>query len=467
MDGGSRPDWARGLLRPTLTREVGLILVLLAGVTLALIGAALFVAHPEGVRARDSFQSMRLYLWSAGAATFLLLGAGILLVRYRIAQPVRRVAAAARALAGGDLNRRLNEENLFGELGDLAAAFDSMAARVQGTVDNLASERDFTNALLEVFPEGVAIYGPGDDLTYANPAFRRLFSGESWREVFPCLKGDPCGLHRRVDILPPLVPKPIHLRVSCVMHAGRIFLTAEDETESVIARRRKAEWQDMLIHDVKSPLSAVLGTVKALMMDKRPEAELHLLGLADTAGNRVVKLLNTYLEVLRMESGARKVEAAPLDPGEACRAAAALCEPLARQADTAIVVGVQIGAVVRADPNLLERILSNLIDNAIKYGAPGREVRVLGGPRQDGGWLLKVADDGPGIPAEELPFIFHRFYRVSRRDGEGRKGGTGLGLAFCRLACELHGWRIRAESQAGKGTEMLIEIPAEAHDAAS
>lgn len=466
MGDGSRPEGLKALLRPTLTREIGLILFLLACVTLVLAGAALFIAHPEAVRARDSFQSMRFYLWSAGGAAVLLLAVGLVMTHFRVAAPIKRVAAAARDLANGDLSRRVGEEDFFGELGELASAFDAMAARVQSTVDNLEMERDFSNALLEAFPEGVAVYGPGDTLPYANPAFQKLFPGEAWREAYPCLKGGPCRLGRRVDLLPPVVPRPSHLRVNCVMLAGRILLTAEDETEAVIGRRQKAEWQDMLIHDVKSPLSAVLGTVKALRMEEQPEYEKSLLDMADSAGARVLGLLNTYLEVLRMESGSRSIEKAPVSLLETARTAVESVAPLADREKVAVTVDVPPGAVLNADKELLLRMLINLLDNSIKYGAPRWRSR-LRAVRKDGGWVLEVADEGQGIEAADLPFVFHRFYRARVPGGGERAAGTGLGLSFCRLACELHGWKIRAESVVGEGTRMVIEIPPEAPDAAA
>ena len=466
MRDASPSEGLRRLLRPTLTREVGFILCLMAGVTLALSGAALFIAHPEAVRAGETFRSMRFYLYSAVALSLLLTAGGVLLTSRRIAGPIRRVASAARDLAQGDLTRRLNEEGLFDELGDLAASFDAMAGRVQSTVGKLESERDFSNALLEAFPEGVAVYGPGDELPYANPVFRALFPGEAWRSAFPRVQDGVRSIRERVDLLPPVVSRPLHLRVSTVPLGARSLLTVEDETAGVVARRQRTEWQDMLIHDVKSPLSAVLGTVKALLIEEQPPYEKELLTMADSAGRQVMRLLSNYLDVLRMESGSRPLETTAVSLLEAGRAAMEALGPVAAREGVAVSLDIPAEAVVRADKELLLRVLINLLDNSIKYGAPGLRsgLRVSRGRRA---WVLEVSDRGVGIAPEDLPFVFHRFYRARVPGGQQRAAGTGLGLSFCRLACELHGWDIRAESVVGEGTRMIIEMPDAGADAAA
>jgi two-component system phosphate regulon sensor histidine kinase PhoR len=112
---------------------------------------------------------------------------------------------------------------------------------------------------------------------------------------------------------------------------------------------------------------------------------------------------------------------------------------------------------VRADVRKLALAMSNLVDNAIKYGKEGGRI-TLSGTVDGGACTLEVADDGPGIPPEELPRIFERFYRVDK--GRSRElGGTGLGLSIARHIVESHGGTLRAESRLGIGTRFIIRIP--------
>jgi two-component system phosphate regulon sensor histidine kinase PhoR len=112
---------------------------------------------------------------------------------------------------------------------------------------------------------------------------------------------------------------------------------------------------------------------------------------------------------------------------------------------------------VRVDVRKLILAVSNLVDNAVKYGKEGGRV-TLSGKVEGGACTLEVADDGPGIPPEELPRIFERFYRVDK--GRSREmGGTGLGLSIARHIVESHGGSIRAESRLGVGTRFIIHLP--------
>lgn len=466
------------VLRPTLTREVGLVIVLQAAVSLAVFAACLLLTHPLHV--------LTPYLWVASAAVLLLTAAGLWATSRRVAAPVRRVARAARAVAYGDYSRRLHEEGLFDELGDLARSFDAMAARVEEAVAHLDAEREFSAALLERFPEGVAVLDQAGRVSYANAAFLALFPGPAWQaerpELREVLRSASAGalveaalrerggcLRARVDLLPPEAPRPAHLRLSVVPVGGsggpgRALLVAEDETEAVLAEHQRAEWQAMLVHDVKSPLSVVLGSAKVLLeAPGRPEDERSLLEANVRASGRIMLLLNTYLDVMRMEAGARALATAGVPLAAAAAEAVDLVSPLARQAGMTLAAEVPPGAVVAADRDLLVRVLVNLLDNAVKYAAAGRRAVVAARP-SDGGWRLWVHDEGPGIAAGDLPFVFERFYRAKR---EGARSGTGLGLAFCRLAAELHGWSIRAESGPGRGTDFVIDIPAGGKVAAS
>lgn len=454
------------LLRPTLTREVGLVIVSMGGLSLALFAAAMLMARSSARREGLEFGALEPYLWGAAAAVLFLSAGGLWATSRRIAAPVRRVARAARAVAYGEYSRRLHEDGLFDELGDLARSFDAMAARVEETVAALNAERRFSDVLLERFPEGVAVVEEGGRIAYANPAFRRLLPGPGFGSaeglVREALEERRTGLRARLDLLPPEEAMPRHLRLSAVpfgeADAMRALVIVEDETSDVLAEHQKNEWQDMLIHDVKSPLSVLLGTTKVLRMSPRAAEEDRLLAVAERAGDRIVRLLDTYLEVLRMEAGARTLAKERVSLAEAAAAAVGEVAPLAEKAGMSLSVEVPAVAVVPADRELLRRLLVNLLDNAVKYAAAGRRAVVRAAPAAGGGWRLAVSDQGPGVAPADLPFVFERFYRSRVGSGE-RKGGTGLGLAFCRLAARLHGWELRAESEPGKGTEMVVDIP--------
>jgi len=130
----------------------------------------------------------------------------------------------------------------------------------------------------------------------------------------------------------------------------------------------------------------------------------------------------------------------------------------AREQETRMTIDVSPGVCALGDPIGIEQVIQNLVDNAIKYGKRGGEVRVHG-ERTAARVVLTVADDGPGIAAEHLPRLFERFYRVDA--GRSReRGGTGLGLAIVKHLVESMGGAIQVTSDVGRGTTFRIELPA-------
>ena len=238
--------------------------------------------------------------------------------------------------------------------------------------------------------------------------------------------------------------------------AGSV-LVLRDITEERQAERLREDLSHALVHDMRGPLTSLLGALDALGHDEAHRLEARqqqLLSMGRGAANRLTRLVDSVLEVSRLESGQ-----VPLRP-TAVSAEALLAQCLERHALPASHRQVRLAAEVApgapaalADPELLPRVLDNLVGNAVKFVPPGGTVR-LAAERQSGELLLEVSDDGPGLPAEVQGRVFEKFVTG------GQKGrGTGLGLAFCRLAVEAHGGRIWAEPRDGGGTVFRFTLP--------
>ena len=231
--------------------------------------------------------------------------------------------------------------------------------------------------------------------------------------------------------------------------------------KEALARARE-ELSRMMVHDLRSPISGVLGALE-LLREARDlgETDRKLLDLADRNAKRLLKLVDGILELSRLEEGALPVRR------EEVRLPALVDEVLERTRPAAVARGLALESSVdadlpsvRADSGLVARVLENLLTNAVKFSAPGAgPIRVEG--RLDGqGVVLSVRDSGPGVPDELRPRLFQKF---AVGDVAGR--GTGLGLPFCRLATEALGGRIWLEDP-GPGAVFAFSLPLAALQAA-
>ncbi len=238
----------------------------------------------------------------------------------------------------------------------------------------------------------------------------------------------------------------------------------EEELAVTIARLRDArELQDDLVravtHDVRTPLQVILFQAERLARIAGEQGDERVLRSAVTAvasARRIDAMLRDLVDSARLDRGAVRLEPRPVSLPALVR------DLLAGSAGVLDVGRVEMQVPddlprVRADASRLERILANLVSNALKYSEPGTPVRVAAA-RQDRVVRVSVADRGRGIPAEELPRIFDRFFRGRGAAGEG----LGLGLYIVRMLVEAHGGTVSAESTIGEGSVVSFTLPADA-----
>jgi len=207
-------------------------------------------------------------------------------------------------------------------------------------------------------------------------------------------------------------------------------------------------------HDLRSPLMAVLTSASALAQDElelEPADERELVATIVTEARRLARLIDNLLDFSRLEAGAATPEPDvwPVDD--------LIAQALDEAGEAGHRIAVELPAeplVVRADSRQIERVLSNLFENALKYSPPDDPVRVQvsGTPARV---LIRVIDHGPGVAAAERERIFEPFQR-----GDGARGGAGLGLAIARGFAEANGARLWAESRPGQGAAFVLELPA-------
>lgn len=224
--------------------------------------------------------------------------------------------------------------------------------------------------------------------------------------------------------------------------------------------RLKDDLMKMIVHDLKSPLTAMLATLEmAVDGDLGPlsETQRRLLDDAQHRGSDVLQLMNDLLELAQLEESRLSLQPEEIHTGELLREVAADWSVRTDQEGATLEMGPVYECTLRADPQLLRRIFGNLIGNAFRHAGEGVEVRLSATPSPGGeGVRFSVCDNGVGIPPAYHELIFRKFGSV--RLGE-RSNLSGLGLTFCKLAVEAHGGRIWVQSREGEGTAFHFVLP--------
>jgi signal transduction histidine kinase len=215
----------------------------------------------------------------------------------------------------------------------------------------------------------------------------------------------------------------------------------------------------LVTHELRTPLTAIQGMSEVLeQYQLNPEEQHEMFRAINDEAKRLARMIEEYLDISRIESGARQLRGAPVRVEKLLEEALLKLRPVAAQRRLSIIRRVAPDLpVIMADSDLLTRAVTNLISNAIKYSPAGKEITI--NARAEGQALrIEVVDQGYGIPAADLERIFEKFYRVSRAEDTDVQG-TGLGLAFVREIVELHGGRVTVSSVAGSGSTFSLLLP--------
>jgi two-component system phosphate regulon sensor histidine kinase PhoR len=220
----------------------------------------------------------------------------------------------------------------------------------------------------------------------------------------------------------------------------------------------RQEFLSNVSHELRTPLTSILAFVETLQNGalEDPESSQRFLSIIGKNASRMHGLIDDILELTAIEGGNVQLRWAPVKLKELVSEVISSLSDKALAHQVSLVNDVQPGVVVQADERRFERMLTNLIDNGIKFGSQGATVRIR--YESNGRDKIIVEDNGEGIPAQHLERLFERFYRVDRARSSDM-GGTGLGLAIVKHLALLHGGEVTVLSELGKGTSFTIHLP--------
>ncbi len=408
----------------------------------------------------------------AGIVGLLAAGAVAIALNRRLFRPLGQLVAGASRLAGGDYAARL-EVPESSELARVATSLNRLSDRVTEQIEALRSESERLQEILSSMTDGVLVADAQGRVEFANEAFRALFDVGDPAEGCSILE-----ITRRPEIVslvtscleeghPVAVEKLAFdggrsLTVGAVPISGAgVLLVARDVTERVHLDEMRRDFVANVSHEIKTPLTAIRGYTETLRDGALDDAEVAAKFLARILGQcgRLEALLADLLPLARMEAAEeRPPQAEPVDLLGMITHAAEVVRSKASKRGISIELDLpdRLPEFI-GDSEMLEQLVSNLLDNAVKYNRVRGSVRVHL-EAEDEVAVLTVTDTGIGIPTESIPRVFERFYRVDK--GRAREeGGTGLGLALVKHAARLHGGSVELQSQLGIGSTFKVRLP--------
>ncbi len=400
-------------------------------------------------------------LGGVAAAILLAGGAGLLLAR-SLTRPLRRLKEAASALARGERTPPIPPSSTE-ELGSLGIAFNTMSTNLSAAQGELAALARQREAILHGLADAVLAADAGGEVILANPAAESLLesAAEPVREALgqTLRLGEPLATEiaaqdRVIELL------TTSLRDGEGAIAG-VVAVGHDVTAYRQLDRLRTSFVSDVSHELRTPLTAIKGFVETLQEScvDDPETRGRFLDTVASETDRLIRLTNDLLLLTRADAGRLELHLSPTDLADSMERAVTQLESRAREKNIVTVVEAS-GApfFVDGDADRIHQVLVNLLDNAIRFTPP--EGRVSLSVRHKGEMIsCSVADTGPGIPAEEMPHIFGRFYRGDPSRARQGGDGSGLGLAIAKAIVEAHGGRLWAESEPGEGASFTFTLP--------
>lgn len=392
------------------------------------------------------------------------------LVTAPLARRVQGIADLAKRYASGDTTPAVYDYGTD-EIGEVARALDGSAQELARRLDEISRDRARTEATLSGMVEGVVVFDAQGQIQLINEAARRMFRvdarviGTPYTDlaspdvVAQCAEALAGRTVTGRELGFPEAPgRTFVARAAPVPGGGGAVLVLHDITDLRRADQVRRDFVANVSHELRTPLTAIRGYVEALMDEPAGSGRVRsFLEIIARHSARMERLVKDLLRLARLDARQEPLDLASCDIQSTAEAVIADLGSTITAKRQQVGTDVDPGARhITADPAKLHDVLRNLVENAVNYSPAGAEVRVAA-RRREGGVLITVADSGSGIPDEDLPRVFERFYRVDK--ARSHPGGTGLGLAIVKHLVDLHGGTVAVSNRPGGGAIFTIGLP--------
>ncbi|MDI3256190.1 MAG: ATP-binding protein [Kyrpidia sp.] len=425
---------------------------------------------------QEAMRQIRHSIFYAGGLAIMMTTGFAFVISKNLSRPLVQMNEVAERMVRGDFRGKVRVVTRD-EVGRLGITLNKLAHDLEENIKALSKEKEQLSSILASMADGVVSADLAGRVLLANPPARRWLRSMSMAE-----EGRPLEDRLPKDLLDveEKVIETKEVQVREVVGQGRtvavtmaplyepgsqvlrgVVAVLRDITEELNIDRMRRDFVANVSHELRTPLSMLQGYSEALLDDfiDDPEQRRELAQIILEETLRMRRLVNDLLDLAQLESGQFVMNRRPVDLRPLVQKIWRKFSALAQERHLRFDLDVQVdrSVIVDADADRLEQVLTNLIDNAFRHTQPPGGVTIRFGVSEDAA-RIAVEDEGAGIPPEDMPYIWERFYKVDKARTR-HKGGTGLGLAIARNIVLQHDGDITVESRLGKGTTFTVLLP--------
>ncbi len=400
-----------------------------------------------------------------------------------ITSPIQKLTAGAKTIASGQYDYRIETQSRD-EIGELTENFNQMAQKIESSMAQVSDEREKLKTIFGHLEDGVAAFDENGKVLHINQAAcemlgiptDREYSFDSFTRILgmPEITSSILRSTTTINIPEYTIKKATGDMITDVSfnifhydetRVGYIIVI-QNITDRALLEKSRREFIANVSHELRTPLTSIKGATEIILADeKMPEAmKKRFLSIVMNESDRMTRIVKDLLVLSRLENRRMSWRMARFSLHNAL---SQICTALQTEAGEhghilTYKSGIPESEIIAADKERIEQVFTNIIGNAIKYTPSGGKIEVFAkmAEKENYSYEITVKDNGIGIPEENIPHLFERFYRVDKARNSD-VGGTGLGLSISKEIVDAHHGLISVESRKGEGTSVTVFLPRE------